>query len=154
SPSPNATHQRVCGNLHFLIRLYLESHPIGQVFFAPFDVVLSNFDIVEPDLLYLSNERAKRVMTPEHVRGVPEIVIEIDTTGPRRRDETNKRRLYERAGVDEYWIVDPKLEAVRLYRREGERFGRAIELSAGTSEALTTALLPNLSLPLPAIFRE
>src|SRR5262245_43148649 len=56
TPSPNMKHQRVLGNLHLLIASWLDVHPIGEVFLSPFDVVFSNFDVVEPDLLYLSNE--------------------------------------------------------------------------------------------------
>src|SRR3990172_11035069 len=75
TPSPNTKHQRVSGNLHLLIGSWLEAHPIGQIFYAPYDVVFSDFDVVEPDLLYLSNERAAAVLTPLHARGVPELVI-------------------------------------------------------------------------------
>src|SRR4249919_3846054 len=63
TPSPNMKHQRVSGNLHFLIRMWLEQHPVGQIFYAPFDVVFTRFDVVEPDLLYMSNARAQDVLT-------------------------------------------------------------------------------------------
>src|SRR5262245_48319590 len=56
--APNMTHQWIIGNLHFLIRQYLESRPLGRVFLSPFDVVFTDFDVVEPDLLYMSHERA------------------------------------------------------------------------------------------------
>lgn len=85
TPSPNTKHQRVSANLHLMIGSWLERHPIGQVFYAPYDVVVSQFDVVEPDLLYMSNERAARVITPLHVKGVPERVIEIGSKGTRRR---------------------------------------------------------------------
>jgi Uma2 family endonuclease len=71
TPSPNTKHQRVSGNLFLVIGSWLEAHPIGRIFYAPFDVVFSNFDVVEPDLLYLSNERMAEVVTPQHVRGAP-----------------------------------------------------------------------------------
>ena len=151
--SPNLKHQRVTGNLHLLIRLWLESHPLGQVFYAPFDVVISPFDVVEPDLLYVSNARAEAVLTPAHVKGAPEIVIEIGSPSTRARDETIKRRLYERSGVTEYWVVDPELDVVRVYDREGQRFGRPAELSAEAGDVLTTKLLPRLELPLARVFR-
>ena len=93
TPSPNTKHQRVSGNLHFFIRSWLEDHPLGQVFYAPFDVVFSRFDVVEPDLLYLSNERVAEVVTAQHVTGAPDIIIEIGSPGTRRRDETIKRRF-------------------------------------------------------------
>ena len=154
TPSPNIRHQGILGNLHLLIANWLEEHPIGRVFFAPLDVVFSHFDVVEPDLLYLSNERAAQVITPIHVRGVPELVVEIASKGTRRRDETIKRRLYERTGVSEYWVVDPAIDVVRVYRREGDRLGRPQELSREASDVLTTSLLPGLELPLARIFRE
>ena len=154
TPSPNIRHQWILGNLHLLIGNWLEEHPIGRVFFAPLDVVFSHFDVVEPDLLYLSNERAAQAITPIHVRGVPELVVEIASKGTRRRDETIKRRLYERAGVSEYWVVDPAIDVVRVYRREADRLGRPQELSREASDVLTTSLLPGLELPLTRIFRE
>jgi Uma2 family endonuclease len=64
----------------------------------------------------MSAWRAADALTPLHVRGVPELVIEIGSPGTRRRDETIKRRLYERAGVSEYWVVDPEIDAICVYR--------------------------------------
>jgi Uma2 family endonuclease len=154
TPSPNTKHQRVSGNLFLMIGSWLEQHPIGRTFYAPYDVIFSNFDVVEPDLLYLSNERMAEVVTPQHVRGAPEIVIEIGSPGTRKRDETIKKHLYERSGVSEYWVVDPELDVVRIYRRSEEGFGRAIELSSETDDTLTTPLLPGLEMPLKRIFRE
>jgi Uma2 family endonuclease len=152
TPSPNTKHQRALGYLYLLIASWLETHPIGQVF-LPFDVILSNFDVVEPDLLYFSNERAAQVLTPQHVRGAPELVVEIASPETRRRDETIKRRLYERSGVSEYWIVDPDLEVVRIYRREQETFGRVAELGRERNDVLTRPLLSGLEMPLTRIFR-
>lgn len=154
TPSPNTKHQRIVGSLHLLIASWLETRPVGQVFLAPYDVVLSEFDVVEPDLVYLSNERAAQVLTPLHAKGVPELVIEIVSKGTRKRDETVKRRLYERMGVSEYWVVDPEIDAVRVYRRDGDRFARPVELSRESNDILTTDFLPGLELPLPRVFRE
>jgi Uma2 family endonuclease len=154
TPSPNTRHQQISLNLTLLIGSWLETHPVGRVFYAPFDVVFSHVDVVEPDLLYLSNERAAAVITPLHVRGVPELVVEIGSPGTRKRDETIKRRLYERSGVTEYWVVDPETDVVRVYRRERDAFSRAIELSREGGDVLTTTLLPGLEMPLARIFRE
>jgi Uma2 family endonuclease len=154
TPSPSTRHQRISGNLYFLIRNWLEEHPVGQLFYAPLDVIFSNFDVVEPDLLYMSNERAAQIATGQHVQGVPELVIEIASPGTRKRDETIKRRLYERFGVTEYWVVDPDLDAVRVYRRSGDHFGRPIELSREAGDVLTTTLLPQLDLSLQRIFAD
>jgi len=154
TPSPSTKHQRILGNLHFLVRAWLETHAIGQVFFAPYDVVFSEFDVVEPDLLYLSQERAAEVLTPLHARGVPELVVEIASRGTRKRDETIKRRLYERTGVTEYWVVDPAIDVVRVYRRAEAGFARPVELAREAGDVLTTPLLPGLELPLSRIFAE
>jgi Uma2 family endonuclease len=154
TPSPNLRHQRISGNLHLVIGAWLEEHPVGQLFYAPLDVVFSNFDVVEPDLLYMSNARAAQVVTPANVKGSPELVIEIASPGTRKRDETIKRRLYERFGVEEYWVVDPDVDVVRIYRRGDARFERAIELSRESGEVLTTPLMRGLELPLERIFRE
>jgi|SRR5262245_15874027 len=91
---------------------------------------------------------------PLHVHGAPEIVIEIGSPGTRKRDETIKKRLSERSGVSEYWVVDPELDVVRVYQRGEEGFGRAVELSREADDTLTTPLLPGLELPLTRIFRE
>jgi Uma2 family endonuclease len=153
TPSPNLKHQKVSGNLYLVIGVWLEEHPIGQIFYAPFDVVFSRYDVVEPDLLYVSNARAAEVLTSANVKGAPDLVIEMGSPSTRKRDETIKRHLYERSGVSEYWVVDPELDLVRVYRREAEGFSRAIEMSVDAEDILTTPLLPGLALPLARIFK-
>ena len=154
TPSPNTKHQIVVGNLHLMIASWLQANRIGRVMLSPFDVVFTTFDVVEPDLLYLSNERAAQVLTAANVQGVPELVVEIGSPSTRKRDETIKRRLYERAGVSEYWVVDPDLDVVRIYRAGEAGFEKAVELSREAGDVLSTSLLPGLDLPLVLIFQE
>jgi Uma2 family endonuclease len=71
TPSPNTRHQRISGRLHLIIGSWLDANPSGQLFYAPFDVVFSNFDVVEPDLLYMSNERAAEILTTNTSRECP-----------------------------------------------------------------------------------
>jgi Uma2 family endonuclease len=153
TPSPNTKHQTVSVTLTVVIGAWLEANPIGRLYHAPFDVVFTPFDVVEPDLLYLSNDRAADVLTAEHVRGAPDLVIEIGSSRTRARDETTKRALYEREGVAEYWFVDPEIDVVRIYRRSRDRFARVTELSREANEVLATPLLPGLELPLTRLFR-
>jgi len=152
TPSPNPRHQRILGSLYLEIGNHLKAHPIGEVYFAPLDVVISDVDVVEPDLLYMSRERAAEVLVPEHVRGVPELVVEIASKGTRKRDETIKRAPYERAGVSEYWVIDPEIDVVRVYRNSADGFSRLIELRRDAADTLTTALMPGLAIPLDVIF--
>ena len=154
TPSPNTKHQVVLGNLHLLVANWLRVHRVGRVMLSPFDVVFTKFDVVEPDLLYLSNERAAQVLTAANVQGVPELVVEIGSPSTRKRDETIKRRLYERSGVSEYWFVDPELDVVRAYRAGAQGFGKPVELSLEAGDVLTTPLLPGLEMPLSQIFQE
>ena len=153
TPCPNTKHQQVSGNLYFLLRSYLEQHPIGRIFYAPFDIVFTQFDVVEPDLLYMSHERAATILTSKHIEGTPELVVEIGSPSTRKRDETIKRRLYQRSGVSEYWVVDPELDLVRVYR-SSTTFERPSELSREAGDVLTTPLLQGLELPLSKIFEE
>ena len=151
TPSPNTKHQAVSANLLFSIHAYLRQHPIGHVFSAPFDVVLSNFDVVEPDLLYVSRERLT-VLTKAHVRGAPDLVVEILSPGTRRTDERTKLNLYERFGVGEYWVVDPERDAVLVHRRDSEAFAKPIEFRASDDGELTRPHLPGWSAPLREAF--
>jgi Uma2 family endonuclease len=154
TPTPRRKHQAVSANLLGSIWSYLQVHPIGRIFAAPFDVILSNFDVVEPDLLYLSRERMQEIETSPWVRGAPSLVVEIASPSTRTRDVIVKRQVYDRFGVDEYWIVDPDVDWIDVYRRVEGRLERAVELRLERDEAVTTPLLPGLSLPLSKIFED
>jgi Uma2 family endonuclease len=155
TPSPNVRHQQIQGELFGLIWSYLQARSVGRVFTSRLDVVFSRFDVVEPDIIYLSHERANRVLTKANLQGPPDLVIEIGSPSTRQRDETVKRHLYDRSGVSEYWVVAPEIDVVRVYRRRGEgEFDRPIELSREAGDVLTTDLLPGLEVPLMRIFRE
>lgn len=151
TPSPNTKHQTIVFNLAAAFAGYLRTHAVGAAFVAPFDVVFSDLDIVEPDLLYISSNRAS-ILTDQHVRGAPDLVVEILSPGTRKTDEVTKRKVYERFGVLEYWIVDPELETIKIYRRIEEAFARVAELSAEASDVLATPLLPDFSAALAEIF--
>lgn len=153
TPSPITKHQVVLGDLYYLIRAYLADHPVGRVYLSPLDVVFSRFDVVEPDLLFVSNER-REVVAQKNVQGAPDLAVEIVSESNRRYDEITKRQLYERYGVSEYWIVDPEIETVKVYRRTGGAFARAAELSNEAGDELTSPLMPGLDIPLHSLFAE
>lgn len=154
TPAPVRKHQAIVMNLSGLIWSHLQQHPVGRVYSAPFDVIFSDYDVVEPDLLYISNERAQQIETSPCVRGAPDLVIEIGSPSTRRRDETIKRRLYERFAVQEYWIIDPELDAIKVFRRIEERYERVAELQLENDDVLTTPSLPGLEMRLAKIFEE
>jgi Uma2 family endonuclease len=154
TPTPIRKHQAIVTNLVGMIWGYLRQQPVGRVFTAPFDVILSNFDVVEPDLLFLTHERLGEITTSPWVKGAPSLVVEIGSPSTRKRDATIKCRLYERSGVDEYWIVDPELDEIDVYRNVSGRFDRVAQLTLESGEVLTTPLLPGLKLPLSTIFED
>jgi Uma2 family endonuclease len=150
TPSPVTRHQRISRELLHVIHGYLETDPIGEVFGAPFDVVLSDTNVLVPDLVYVSDQRAK-LLTEKNLQGPPDLVIEILSPGTRSRDEQLKRDVYERAGVEEYWLIDPERNAVRVYRRGAAGFLPAVQHAR--PDTLTTSLLPGFKIPLEKIFR-
>lgn len=153
TPSPNTRHQELAGRLHLAIGNFLTDRPkLGRIFFAPFDVVFSYYDVVEPDLLFIAGDQ-QDILTDKNVQGAPALVIEILSPGTRKRDEKIKRALFERGGVREYWLVDPELDLIKVYRRaEDGSFPRVTELTSDAHDTLTTPLLPEFSLKLHQLF--
>jgi Uma2 family endonuclease len=129
----------------------LKKNKIGNVFSAPCDIVFSDTDIVQPDLLFISAEHAS-IVTEKNVQGAPDLVIEITSPSTRKTDEVIKRKLYEQYGVGEYWVVDPELEMVKVYRRVNGRYERILELSKEANNILSTPYLPSWTMPLSEVF--
>jgi Uma2 family endonuclease len=150
--APFIPHQRLSFELSGRFWTYLRSQPIGQALSAPVDVLLSKHDIVQPDLLFISNERAGIAADPRNVRGAPDLLVEILSKSTRKLDEVLKLDLYERSGVLEYWIFDTYRRSVQAYRVENDRLVLAATLFAKAGDVLTTPLLPGFELPLAEIF--
>ncbi len=151
APAPNTRHQRITMRLSAFLFNHLEAHDLGEVFAAPIDVILSDYDVVQPDVLFVAKAHADRV--GEHgITGAPDLIVEVLSEGNRRHDEVRKRKLYERFGVGEYWIVDPELETVKVYRMTDRGYVRAAEWSRENGDTLTTPLLPGFTLSLDALF--
>jgi Uma2 family endonuclease len=150
--SPIVRHQLILGNLYFCIKRYLRENDLGEVFLSPFDVIFSDFDIVEPDLLYLSKER-QSLLTEANLQGSPDLVVEILSPSTQGRDRGIKKKLYERSEVSEYWIVDPRGETLEIFRRdEMGGLDQVVELNRAAGDRLLTPLLPDLEIPLQEIF--
>jgi Uma2 family endonuclease len=149
--APNPRHQMISLELGSRLHGFVKEHQLGWVIPAPCDVVLALHDIVQPDLLFISRERAG-IVTENDIQGAPDLLVEILSGSTRRRDEGTKRERYESCGVREYWIVDPVRQTVLVYQLEGGRFRSAGHLAAASADVLTTPLLPGLAIPLREIF--
>ena len=112
-PSPNIAHQTASLQLTLRVASFVQERDLGIVFAAPTDVVLSDTDTVEPDLLFISKERMG-IITRLNVQGAPDLVVEIHSPSTTQRDLTAKRELYARHGVKEYWPIDPEARTVRI----------------------------------------
>jgi Uma2 family endonuclease len=151
SPSPRTRHQRLVGALFALLRRHVKAQGLGEVYVAPFDVLLSDHDVVQPDVLFVSDARL-HIVDEENCKGAPDLLVEVLSEGMRRYDLQRKRALYERAGVQEYWVVDPGIDEAPVFRAEGGRYAPPGILSAEAGDALSSPLLPGLALPLPDMF--
>lgn len=154
TPSPNLRHQELVLRLTLEIGGHLKLRPeAGRLFIAPLDVVLSYHDVVEPDLLFVAGDQTE-ILTPANIQGAPALVVEVFLKSTRKKDAQIKRRLYDRTGVREYWLVDPELDLVQVFRRGDDgRLTRVAELTAEDGHTLSTPLLEGCAIDLRELFR-
>lgn len=153
TPSPNLGHQELVGRLYLAIGTFLSTRRhLGRVFLSPLDVVMSNYDVVEPDLLFVAGDQ-QGILTEANVQGPPALVIEVLSPGTRKRDEGIKRRLFDEKGVREYWMVDPRAQRVQVFRRAPDgSFPKVDELAAADRAEIRTPLLPGFTLRVDGLF--
>ena len=151
TPSPNTKHQKISRNILHFIDSFLRQNTVGEIFYAPYDVVFSQdpLQVAEPDLVFVSKARAA-IITEKNIQGAPDLLIEILSPTTAANDRRVKRTLYERFGVPEYWIVDPEAETVQVFRLSDGRYGTCLEFRK--EDALDSPLLPGLSIPLSGVF--
>ncbi|HEY8930739.1 MAG TPA: Uma2 family endonuclease [Mucilaginibacter sp.] len=119
SPSPSREHQKVLIKLTALLFQFFEDHPVGALYAAPFDVHLEpEQSVVQPDLFVVMNDM-QEIVKKNGVHGVPALVIEVVSTN-RAYDTRRKRALYEKAGVKEYFIIDPENKLTTLLTLNAE----------------------------------
>ena len=148
-PALGELHQSVSALLGWKLIQFASENRLGRVYHAPFDVVLSDLDVVQPDLIFVSHARA-HVITDANIQGAPDLVIEILSPSTAARDKTFKRTLYAMHGVQEYWMVDAiaKTATVLLL---GER-GFEVVNTYREGEILTSPTLRGFTLNLNEIF--
>jgi len=150
-PAPNIRHQRVGLRLRLALYLYAQSRGLGEVFDSPCDVVLSEENVVQPDILFVRSQRS-HIVGPANVRGTPDLAVEILSPSRRSTDLEIKRKIYARFGVQEYWIVDPDAATVEVLVW-GESGYASARVFTG-ADRLSSPLLPELNLPLSEIFKQ
>ncbi len=115
SPAPKYNHQRLLFFLSKKISYHVEARQLGEIMISPFDVYLENlFSAVQPDILFVSNENRSILKEDGYIHGAPDLIIEV-LSADTKRDKIIKKNLYERAGVKEYFIINPKDSNVLAY---------------------------------------
>ena len=114
NPAPDTYHQTLSRRIQFQLYAQIELKKHGEVFNSPTDLQLSDTDIVQPDLIVVLQDK-RSIITPRKMQGVPNLVVEILSPSSVNTDRVLKKELYRRAGVPEYWIVDPIQKFVEQY---------------------------------------
>jgi len=137
-PSPNRWHQALVGKLYASLLQHVEQRDLGQVFVAPLDVVLAERVVLQPDVLFVSNERAA-IVGEENVTGAPDLCVEVLSPGTERLDRTRKLDLYARHGVSHCWIVDVAARSIEEYVLAGDVY--RVRSVTGNDEVFRPAAL-------------
>ena len=148
TPSPMTRHQRVVMQIAGPLHSHITKYGGGEVFVAPLDVVFSPRDVVEPDVIAVSEADAD-IVGEKNIQGPPTLVVEV-LSDP-LRDRGLKRKLYEQFKVQEYWIADPESNSIEIYKLAGERYEGPTVLT-GTG-SLTLQWLPGFKLDVDEVFR-
>lgn len=149
APTPIPLHQRI--GMRFTNRMgpFIERHSLGELLAAPMEVRFSNTNVLQPDILFISNERS-HIIGETNIQGAPDLVIEIASPSTEERDRGVKQEIYASFGVLEYWRAYPLTQTVESLRLEN---GRLVLMGVyGLGDTLTTPLLPGLVIELDEIF--
>ena len=149
APAPRTSHQSVQIALGSRMYRFVEAEGLGQVFLAPTDVVLSDTDVVQPDILFVSSERA-HIITEDNIQDAPDLVIEILSPGTAERDRGFKRALYAQHGVREYWLVGPDSATVTVLALEEGGF--EVVGTYGEGDSVSSSVVEGFRVELDKIF--
>ena len=151
APAPKDIHQAIVGHLFVALYQFVNQLGLGWVRVSPYDVVLSRYDVFQPDILFVSNSRAG-IITEANIQGAPDLVVEVLSPGTAHYDRGYKRTLYGRHGVLEYWLVDPEAETVEVLTLEDNGLAPAAATYC-RGDTLASPLLAGLSIDLEPVFR-
>ncbi len=149
SPSPNQKHQRCIWQLMAFLQS-AEHAGYGRGYVAPFDVILDDYNVVEPDVLFIRTEHF-HIITEAHVEGAPDLVVEVLSPGTQDRDRGVKAHAYAQFGVEEYWIVDPENQTLTIYRLTAGHYQESGPYESGAT--ITSPVFPGIPLTVERLFQ-
>ena len=148
-PHPTRSHQYVVLELAVDLRRFVQARDLGEVYVAPLPVRLWSGKVREPDVLFMAKEHADRM--EEQYFGPPDLVIEVTSPGTVNTDRSEKAAEYARAGIREYWIVDPEARTVEVFTLAGQKYKLAGASSAGRSAG--SVVLEGFEVAVERLFR-
>ena len=154
TPPPNLGHQRIVGWLYMKLALFLEGRDDLEVILSPCAVALGGPSFVEPDLFVIPHDGTVDV-EEQRIVGPPTLAVEVLSPSTRRHDLVRKRRLYERSGVPEYWVVDPEDESVSVFvLGEGGSYASPVKVFADAEGRATSRVLEGFEVEVAEVFRR
>ncbi len=148
TPSTTRWHQQVVAAVHVQLSLHVQQLSLGQVFIAPLDVLLSDRVVLQPDLFFVSNERAS-IVRDANIAGAPDLCIEVLSPGTERLDRLRKTELYARFGVPHYWIIDLSARSIEEHVLGRELY--RVRSIAGNDDEFRPAAFPGFVFRLASI---
>ena len=130
NPSPSPAHQRVSRRLQLQLEAYFHGRSLGEVFNAPIDVILSDHDVLVPDLVVVSKAE---LISARGIEGPPILVVEILSPSTQKQDRGPKARRYAESGVEHYWIVDARAKRLECYQLEDQSYRLVAEYEGNSS---------------------
>jgi Uma2 family endonuclease len=116
-PAPSIDHQGVSRNLEFLIWDFVKGEGLGKVFYAPVDVVFDDDEVFQPDIVFIKNER-QDIISKNAIQGVPDLIVEIISPSSAFYDTVEKKEIYRKYGVKEYWLIFPEERVIEVLTLE------------------------------------
>ena len=145
APAPDTWHQNWVGSLFDILRSHARKNQLGRVFVSPIDVVLDDENTVQPDLVYVAKEK-ESIIQRRAIFGVPDLLVELVSPSSVRRDRYDKKELYARFGVREYWIGDPANRSLEILTLKGGQY--ELHCAAEEKGRLTSLVVPGLEFDL------
>jgi Uma2 family endonuclease len=149
TPSPRRQHQEIVGRLYALLLNYVDTKSLGKVYVAPLDTILDKYTVVQPDILFIGNERLSEI-AKDWIEGAPDLVVEVLSPSTMDKDRRRKLAVYSQFGVREYWIVDPENRAIELYGQTSGALQLARRFSSG--ETFESGIISGFRVEVAAIF--
>ena len=144
-PSPGPDHQNEALELAVIIREFVRSKKLGQVFIAPLDVIFDEENTAQPDVMFIAKANAG-IVQKRGIFGAPDLVVEILSPGSIRRDRYEKQGLYARFGVKEYWILDHANQSLEVLTLSGDVY--VVHSAAGENGHVSSKVLRGLKVKL------